>query len=204
MHNDNTTVVLVCRCSQMFSLSLPVWFFSSRPRTPEGRARYSFLLRRALLFFCVFAHRPAWFWGVIFFTLCAFTTCPCAFVCCNAPIVAAEKWEGLCVCVCVCVCVLGCMAAWHVPHLTSPSLSLSLSLSLCVCVCSPSFHPGFCVLHNCVLFSVPQLTCSDTLHCSCSTSAASGKGRRREGEGQMKTRVAGGCVRKSLELGETA
>ena len=80
---------------EIFSLFLSVWFFSSRPCTPEGRARYSLpFLCRSLLFF---VHSlPGLALGSNF-ALCSFTTCPCAFVCCSAPIVAAEKWEGLCV-----------------------------------------------------------------------------------------------------------
>ncbi len=123
-----------------------------------------------LYYVFLFPHRLAWFWGVI---LCCVLSLPVRVHLCVAMLPLFLQRS-------VCVCVLVGRDAWrHGMFLISTS-SLSLSVSLRFCVSSPSFHPGFCVLHNCVLFSVPQLTCSDTLHCSCSTSAATGEER---GEG---------------------
>lgn len=93
-----------------------------------------------------------------------------------------------------CVCVFGaegCTTAWHVPHLTF------VSLSLCSCVSSASFHPGLCVLHNCVLLSLPQQTSSDTVHCVGAGMVGMGWKKNREAWGW-------GWIRKSLEFGETA
>lgn len=175
MHNDNTTVVLVCRCFQLFSLSLCVWLFSSRSRTPEGRARYSFLRSTP----CFFS--PTAWLGFGPFMLCAFTTCLCAFVCCCACIVAAEMWG------CVCVCVFLWVYCKGTGMYGSSACSSSHLLPL---YASMPPHPCFTqvfVYYIIVYCSVPQLTCSDTLHCSSMNSAATGGGG--EDENQDRRRV---------------
>lgn len=144
----NCSIGVLCFFS-IFPLCSPVWFFSSRPRTPEGRARYSFLFLCRYLFYLLVVS-------------CKFTA-PALPVRLHLRVaVRLLQRAGVGVGGWRCVCVFGaegCTTAWHVPHLTF------VSLSLCPCVSSASFHPGLCVLHNCVLLSLPQQTSSDTVHC---------------------------------------
>lgn len=108
----------------IFSLFLSVWILSLRPRTPEGRARYSLLFLLDLLFgfVCVFTHRLACFWGVVLHRV---PSLPVHVHLCIAmlPLLLQRRF----------VCVIGGGARRHGMFLGSPS-----SLSVCASV-SP--HP---------------------------------------------------------------
>lgn len=157
---------------QVFSAFLPV----PLRLTFLFKASHTWRQSKVLFSSCVFVPSLP---GLVLGHLCCVPSLPvCVHLCVAVLALLLQRSGMVCVRVFLCVCiarVLGCMAAVHVPHLT-------FSLSLCFYASSPWFHPGFCVLHNCVLFSVPQLTCSDTLHCSSMTSAATGRGGKDENQ----------------------
>lgn len=88
--------------SQTFSLFPSLWFRSSRPRTPEGRARYSLLLLVKLFLFVYLPVLVFVFFGACSFVLCAFAACLRALPFCCASIGSVKNSEQIYACVCVC------------------------------------------------------------------------------------------------------
>lgn len=103
--------------SQTFSLFPSLWFRSSRPRTPEGRARYSLLLLvklflfvylPVLVFFCFLS-------GLQFCVvcICCLSTCITVLLCFHW--FCKEQWANICLCLCVWDGTR-CTSTWNTCH----------------------------------------------------------------------------------------
>lgn len=126
-----------------------------------------------------FTHCLAWFWAIYAVCLHYLSLCICVLLCLHC----CCRDVGLCVCVCVFLWVYCKGTGMYGSSACSSSHLLPLYASMPP---HPCFTQVF-VYYIIVYCSVPQLTCSDTLHCSSMNSAATGGGG--EDENQDRRRV---------------